>query len=432
MTLSAPTASAPRRASRLPGPFAALRHRDYRLLWSGMISSSTTLWMEQVAYGWLVLQLTNSPFLLGFVGFCRALPTLLFSLFAGVLADRLDRRRVLLAGQSVTWATITTLALLTTTGLVQVWHVFVAAFLAGSAQAFNLPTRQAIINDAVGKEDLPQAIALNSLSFNVAKVIGPSIAGVVVATLGTTAVFWTESVLLLFTLLTTFLLRLPPRPPLPAERSPLRDLAEGFAYVRRDRYILGLMLAAGVPVLLAWPYQTLLPVVARDALGSGAEGLGVLMSASGIGAIATILGAAALRQRGRRQTVQFLAMAAFGVLLVLFASSSQLWLSTLIIAGITGSSILYNILNQTALQTYVDDRVRGRVLGIYLLVMGLNPIGALVFGGVADHFGIRLTLFFMGVLTVSAAGLIYWLNPALRQQEGERLPRPARQVRPGG
>jgi predicted MFS family arabinose efflux permease len=397
--------------------FSALRHRNYRLIWSGMLATSTTMWMEQLAYGWLVLELTNSPFLLGFVSFCRAIPTILFSLWGGVLADRIDRRRLLLVCQTLTWATITALAVLTSLRLVAVWHVFLAAFLAGTAQSFNLPTRQSIVNDAVGKDDLPNAIALNSLSFNVSKVVGPSVAGIIVAAAGTAAVFWTESAIMLFALATTVVLRLPPRSFEPSDQSPVQDMLDGFRYVRRDAVILGLMLAAAAPVLLAWPYQTLLPVIARDALGTGPEGLGVLMSASGIGAIVTISLMVFFGQRGRRQLVQFVAMIAFGVFLMLFALSTQLWLSVLIIACITGSSILYNILNQTAVQTYVPDHIRGRVMGIYMLAMGLNPIGALAFGAIAGAVGVQPTVLLMGALTVAAAVLIFWRNPALRQAE---------------
>ncbi|MCS6802759.1 MAG: MFS transporter [Chloroflexota bacterium] len=414
MTIRAAPASAstPRRTG-----FSALRHRNYRLLWSGMLATSTTMWMEQLAYGWLVLELTNSPFLLGFVSFCRTVPTILFSIWGGVLADRLDRKRLLLLCQTLTWATITALALLTTLRLVEVWHVFLAAFLAGTAQSFNLPTRQSIINDAVGKEDLPNAIALNSLSFNVSKVIGPSIAGIIVGAAGTAAVFWTESAIMLFALVTTLFLALPPRPFEPSDQSPLRDLADGFRYVRHDALILGLLLAAAAPVLLAWPYQMLLPVLARDAIGTGPEGLGILMSASGIGAIVTISLMVFLGQRGQRQRVQFVAMVAFGVFLMLFSQSTHLWLSVIIIAFITGSSILYNILNQTALQTSVPDRIRGRVMGIYMLVMGLNPLGALLFGALADAVGVQPTVLLMGALTVLAAVLLFWWHPALRRAE---------------
>lgn len=382
-----------------------------------MLATSTTMWMEQLAYGWLVLELTNSPFLLGFVSFCRTVPTILFSIWGGVLADRLDRKRLLLLCQTLTWATITALALLTTLRLVEVWHVFLAAFLAGTAQSFNLPTRQSIINDAVGKEDLPNAIALNSLSFNVSKVIGPSIAGIIVGAAGTAAVFWTESAIMLFALVTTLFLALPPRPFEPSDQSPLRDLADGFRYVRHDALILGLLLAAAAPVLLAWPYQMLLPVLARDAIGTGPEGLGILMSASGIGAIVTISLMVFLGQRGQRQRVQFVAMVAFGVFLMLFSQSTHLWLSVIIIAFITGSSILYNILNQTALQTSVPDRIRGRVMGIYMLVMGLNPLGALLFGALADAVGVQPTVLLMGALTVLAAVLLFWWHPALRRAE---------------
>jgi MFS family permease len=395
----------------------ALRHRNYRLLWSGMLATSTTMWMEQLAYGWLVLELTNSPFLLGFVGFCRAIPTILFSLWGGVLADRIDRKRLLLVCQSLTWATITSLALLTSLRLVEVWHVFFAAFLAGTAQSFNLPTRQSIVNDSVGKDDLPSAIALNSLSFNVSKVIGPSVAGIIVAAAGTAAVFWTESAIMLFALATTFLLSLPPRSFAPSDQSPLQDLIDGFRYVRHDAVILGLMLAAAAPVLLAWPYQTLLPVIARDALGTGPEGLGILMSASGIGAIVTISLMVLLGQRGQRRLIQLVAMIAFGGFLMVFSQSTMLWLSVIVIACITGSSILYNILNQTAVQTYVPDRIRGRVMGIYMLAMGLNPIGALAFGALAGAIGVQPTVLLMGALTVVAAILIYWRNPALRHAE---------------
>ncbi|MCS7001439.1 MAG: MFS transporter [Dehalococcoidia bacterium] len=405
------------------GPFVALRSPNYRLLWMSMFGTSATLWMEAVAYGWLILELTNSPFLLGLVGFARAIPNVVFALWGGALADRLDRKRVLTICQAVMVTTAVAVAALTTVGWIAVWHVFVASVVAGIAQSFNLPARQSIIGDSVAKQHLGNAIALNSLAFNVSRVIGPAIAGVLVATVGTAGVFWLQSAALLGVMVATFALRLPPRPYEAPKQSTWHDITDGVVFVRNDPLVRGLMALLAIPVVLAWPYQTLLPVFARDVLGAGPDGLGVLMSAAGVGAIIAVSTLVFAGDFRHRALAQYLLAFLFGLGLVVFALSTTLIGSVALIALLAGSSIAYNVMNQTAVQQYTPNAVRGRVLGIYQLVMGLMPVGSLIAGAAADAIGAQLTVLIMGLLTMLAIPLIVWTNPALRRLDFPTTPR---------
>ncbi len=398
------------------GPTAALAFPTYRILWFGMLGSSSVNWMEQLAHGWLILELTDSPFLLGFIGFARSIPAILFSVWGGVLADRVERKKLLMICQIVIWTNVTIMAVLTITGIVEAWHVFAAAISTGVAQAFNLPARQSMVNDAVPKPMLGNAIALNSTAFNISRVMGPSLAGIIVAVMGVKGVFIFESIVMLGVMYQTSRLSLPKRIVDTAGRgSPWQDVTSGFRYVAGNGVIRALLLLLIVPVVLAWPYQYLLPVFARDALGVGPEGLGLLMSSAGAGSLVSLVALVSAGDFKRKTLVQFAGVLGFCVFLVLFSTSRSLPLSMFFIAAASASAIVYNVLNQTLVQTFTPDEVRGRVLGIYQLIMGLNPLGSLLAGALASYYGAPATVFGMASLSLVLVSILLWRIPTLRR-----------------
>lgn len=387
------TAEMPELVVEKVGAFAALRYPNYRLVWFGMFGSSGAVWMEQLAFGWLVLDLTGSSLNLGITGLFRAMPMVLFSIWGGVLADRVNRRTMMLVSQCVSIVTILMLATLGSLHLLQVWMVYIFAFTVGTAQSFNVTSRQSIVGDVVPLQILPNAIALNSLAFNVSRVLGPSFGGLLVAWLGTIGVFWFETVLLAFLIFSTYKLQLPERIRTTDEqRSPLDDLREAIRYVSGDSYIKGLMLIAAVPVLFILPYQQMLPVFARENLQIGADGLGILMSAAGIGAVIMLLILVTLGDHPVRGILQTVCVIAMPIVLILMVNSTSFPLVLFLMAVMTACSITYNVINQTLVQTHTPPEVRGRVLGIYMLIMGTMPIGGLAIGALTDIVGLPRTL----------------------------------------
>jgi MFS family permease len=394
--------------------FAALAYRDYRLLWTGNVLTQTGQWMQQVATGWLVLELTDSPTYLGLVGFARGIPMLFMSLPAGVLADRVDRRVLLITTQVLAAALATLLAVLVATDLVRPWHVLVLAFLSGSVMSFIFPTRQALVPSLVPRDMLANAVALNSAGQNSTRVIGPSLAGMLIGLVGTAICFFIQAAGLVGAALMSIRLRLPPREVARARASAVENLLEGLHYIRGNPRISGLIGLAAIPTVLALPYMQMLPVVARDELGVGSSGLGLLMTASGIGALTGSLLYAAIgpiRNEGRALVTM---AALFGVVLALFAFSSWLPLSLMLVACTSLVSSIYMSLNNTVLQMNVSDELRGRVMSVYLMTWGLMPFGTLPMGAVADAFGAPVALAAGGLASTFVVLLIAMRLPSLR------------------
>ena len=254
--------------------FGSLRHRNFRLLWTGNVATQGGYWMFSVAQGWLVLELTSSnPALwLGAVAFAGGIPLLLFPLIGGVVADRFDRKKLLLIYQSFSTLYITVFAILVTFKLVEIWHVLVVAFLFGSTMALNIPLRQALVPSLVGKEDLMNATALNSVGFNAMRVVGPAMAGVLISTIGTLGIFWIMVVLYVWAMLWIVQMELPPREPPKEHVHPFKNLTDGLRFMRGRPDLISLMLAISVPTLLALPYLYLFPLYAKNILGVGATG----------------------------------------------------------------------------------------------------------------------------------------------------------------
>ena len=410
------------------GIFASFQHRNYRLLWTGTVVTQNGQWMQQIALGWLILELTDSPAFLGFVGFARGLPMLFLALPAGVLADRISRRLILMSAQGAAAAVALLLTVLVFTDLIRPWHVIVISILGGSAMAFVAPTRQALVPSVVPRDAVANAVALNSAGQNATRIVGPSTAGLLIAWLGTAICFLVQSVGFIWALVMSYRLELPE----PAEvtqrarASVASNILDGFSYIRSLPVLAGLMIMAAVPTVLAMPYLQMLPVFARDVLEIGSTGLGMLMAASGAGALAGALLFAAYGQRIRRQGRFMVIMASlFGVWLALFAFSPWWQLSLVLVALTSGCSAVYMAQNNTVIQLMVADEYRGRVMSVYLMTFGLMPFGTLPMGALTEALGAPTAVAIHGILSTLVIILVALKLPALRNLVSTEPVRPA-------
>ncbi|CAN5770536.1 MFS transporter [soil metagenome] len=398
------------------GAFAALRHRNFRLFWFGQLFSLTGTWMQSTAQGWLVLELTNSELLLGLVTAASSLPVLLFTLYAGVVADRMEKRRIILAAQGAALVFALALGLLTGTGHITLGWILLLVLLFGTANAFEVPTRQSFFVDLVGKEDLTNAIALNSAAFNLTRVSGPAVACVLIGTVGIAAAFFLNALSYLGVIGGLLLIRLPKFRPPPRTQSTVENLREGFAWIRGNRLpktLVGLIAAFSI---LAFPYAMLLPVFARDVLGVGAPGLGALLSATGAGALAGGIALAVIGDRVRRGPLLLVSSLSFTSLLVAFAFSRSFTLSLVLLAAAGFTMILNNATTNALLQSLVPDALRGRVMSVYVFMfLGMTPVGSLQAGAVARWLGAPVALAGGGVVLLLVILIVWWRVPELRE-----------------
>jgi len=391
----------------------ALRHRNFQLFFSGQLVSLIGTWMQNVAQAWLVYRLTGSSLLLGAVGFANQIPVLLIAPFSGTAVDRSNRHRLVITTQTASLILAAILAWLTLSGYVRretIWTVFVLAVLLGIVNSFDIPGRQAFLVDMVGKEDLMNAIALNSSMFNGARVVGPAIAGILVAKIGEGWCFAANAVSYVAVIIGLLMMnvRCAPRS---GKGSPLEDIVEGFRWVNRTRVIRALLLLLGLISLVGMPYTVLMPVFADKILHGGARGLGILMGATGVGAL---LGALTLASKtGVRGLGRWVALscAGFGASLVLFSFSRWFWLSAALLLPAGYSVMLQMACSNTLIQTMVPDQLRGRVMALYsMMFMGMAPFGALFGGALAEQMGAPLTVALGGVACVMGA---IWFGRAL-------------------
>jgi MFS family permease len=404
---------------RIPA-FASLRHRDFRLFLSGQFLSQCGTWIEQVGTGWLVVTLSDSPFALGLVFTLGSLPVLLFTLIGGVVADRVNKRRTIMLLQALMATEALALGILTATNTVTVHWVMVLAVFFGFLSAFEVPTRQAFVFDVVGKDDLMNAIALNSSAFNVARVIGPSIAGVLIAAVGLAACFFVNGASFLAVLAGLALMRTR-EPERTSDRPAMASaLREGFDYIRKERWPRTLVILTATITIFGSSFLLMLPVFAKDALKVGASGYGALLSGVGIGAAAAALVIASFGSRFRQGRLALSSAAAFGLSLMLLAPMPHLVPAMAIgmLAGCCMSAT--GISTNTLLQRLAPDHLRGRVMGFYSFVaLGMVPFGSLQAGWVSERFGVR-TSFFLNGCVITGTVLIVWLG-WLRRRRRERL-----------
>ena len=394
----------------------ALAHRNFRLFFIGQGISLIGTWMQNVGEGWLILTLTNSPFYVGLTSALSSLGVLLFSLYAGVIADRTDKRRFIVFMQVAFMLEAFAVAILVWTGVIQVWHVLTLATLLGIASAFDIPMRQSFVYDMVGKEDLMNAIALNSSLFNGARVIGPAIAGLLIGAVGIAACYFLNGLSFIAVIAGLLMMKLPRPQRVESTVSVWAGFREVLVYLRNDARLRVLMILTAILSIFGFPYLTMMPVFARDVLHQGAGGYGALTSSVGIGAVLGALGVALhssrIRARGR---LMLMGGTAFGILLILFAGSRSLGLS-MVLLGLAGCAmIVNNSITNTLLQMAAPDHLRGRIMGFYSFVfVGMAPFGAFLFGIVAEHTGVSTTIAAGGAIVAVAVTIAGLTVPTIR------------------
>ena len=399
----------------MPSTLRALRHRNFQLFFSGQLISLIGTWMQTTAQAWLVYRITGSSLKLGAVGFASQFPVFLVAPLGGIVADRFNRRRVVIGTQIASMVLALVLALLTLTGRVHVWHIFVLAALLGVVNAFDIPGRQAFLVDMVGKEDLMNAIALNSSMFNGARIIGPAIAGILVAKIGEGWCFFANGVSYVAVIIGLLMMRVERPARRASAASPWTHLLEGFRFVRYTAPIRAILLLLGLVSLVGMPYTILMPIFADKILHGGARGLGILMGATGVGAL---FGALTLASRsgvhGLGRWVAF-SCGGFGISLILFSWSRNFWVSAALLLPVGFSMMLQMSSSNTLIQAMVPDHLRGRVMALYsMMFMGMAPFGALLGGALADRLGAPITVAMGAVASIGGATLFGLQLPKIR------------------
>jgi MFS family permease len=403
----------PTLARRFP-VLRALRHRNYRLFLSGQLVSLVGTWMQSVAQSWLVYRLTGDPTLLGLVGFAGQVPVFLFAPLGGSLADVKDRHRIIVIAQAAMMGLAFVLAALTLGGWVQLWEIFVLASLMGLVSAFDIPARQSFLVEMVGKDDLMNAIALNSSMVNGARIVGPAMAGLIVAAVGEGWCFFINGVSFLAVLGGLLAMDRAGRAvvvPSGQRPSPLGHVAEGFGFVARATPIRALLLLLGLVSLMGMSYSVLMPVFVGQILHGGPKGLGLLMGSTGVGALLGALSLAVRRGvRGLGRWVS-LASAGFGLSLIAFSLSRTFWLSAVLLVPTGYAMMVQMASSNTLIQAMAPDRLRGRVMAVYsMMFMGMAPFGALLAGVLARTFSAPVAVRIGGIACVlgSAAFAVQW------------------------
>jgi MFS family permease len=400
------TAGVPSAQSR--SKYGALAFREFRLLWAGLIISNTGSWMQYLAQGWLVVELaenaSKAALFLGLVGLVRALPVLLLSGFAGALADRMDRRKILVFAQTVMGSSALVLGVLVTFGVARIWEVMLLAAISSAGAAFDAPTRQSMVPLIVGRQELMNAIGLNSAAFNGPAIIGPAIAGVLVATIGLAPCFFINAASYVAVLVAVGLMT--PKPPIARDGRPgiWHEMVEGGRYVLESRPALGIIVLSTIVALVARPYIALLPAFAKSVVGGGPAALGLLGSAAGAGALGGSITTAFLGLRHHRGVLLLTCAAASGAALTGFAfTRSEVWAAAALI--ILGCAImLFMGMANTLLQTYTSIEMRGRVMSLYTMTfLGLMPLGTWLLGSAASITSLPATLAVAGGVIVAVA-----------------------------
>lgn len=404
------------RLATIRSTFRTLSYRNFRLFFAGQGISLVGTWMQYVAMGWLVYRLTNSPFFLGVVGFASQIPTFIIGPFAGVIADRMNRHKILIVTQTLAMVQASILAVLTMTGSIQVWHIIVLGAFLGCINALDIPVRQSFLVEMVEKkENLGNAIALNSLLFNSARLIGPSIAGVIVAFFGEGVCFLVNAASFLAVIASLAAMRVKPHQGTPKSVRIVDGLKEGLVYVFGSLPIRMILLLLGVISLMGMSYVVLMPVFARDILRGGPETLGFLTASAGVGAlVATVYLASRKTIVGLGRLIPSSA-ALFAVGLIAFSLSRVLWLSMALLAVIGFGMMVNMAASNTILQTITDDDKRGRVMSFYTVAfLGMAPIGSIVTGALASKIGVTYTLVIGGSLSIIASAVFWSKLPLLR------------------
>ena len=389
--------------------FRAFHYRNFRLMWAGAFTSTTGAFVQEVAQSWLVYTLTESAFLLGLTAFLNGAPILLFSLLGGVAADRMDRRKLLLFSQYVQTLSAFALALLLWWDVIAVWHIMAAAFVTGVGQAFGGPAYQALIPSLVEEEDLPNAIALISIQFNLARVVGPVVGGLAFTTLGAAACFGINGLSFLAVIVSLLIIRLR-FVPKKTEARVLQSLQQGLSFVYRHHSLLALVLLSTITAFLAVPLIMLLPVFARETYGLEAQGYSTMMAFSGAGAVMGALFVAWLGNAPRKGRTSLAMQMVLGVTTLTFALSTHLWLGCAFIFLAGGAILAVFALLNSLVQLLAPEEMRGRILSVYHTAFrGAMPLGNLTVGSLANRFSAPLVIAANGVILFLIA-LVYLIR----------------------
>jgi MFS family permease len=399
---------------RLGPTFRSLRHRDFRLIWFGTLFGGGGQWVQQATLGWLAYQLTGSALVLGVVNGLRSLPMLALGPFAGVAADRFDRKHLMLTTQMGVALVSAAFAVVLLAGQVQVWHLYTVTALSGAAWAFTMPVRHSVIPSLVPRADLMNALALNSAGFSLSRVVGPAIAGFLIAAFGPGENFLLQSLLFLAVGVMVVMARIP-EAVRANETSVVANIKEGAAFIWRHRTVRTQLFLALAPVVAGLPYSALLPIYATDILDVGPGGFGLMMGAPGIGAVLGTLTLASVERVERKGRVLLVSAFGFGLFIVLFAVSRSfpLSLAWLFLLGL--AQMVYFTTNSAILQLATPEELRGRVMGVYLLNQGLMPFGSLLAGALADLLSAPTAVAIMGAVVMLMA-VVFWVgSPGLRR-----------------
>ena len=404
------------KSSKINSTFSALSYPNYRLWFIGQMFSLVGTWMQSTAQGYLVYQITQSAAFLGYVSFANGLPTWLFTLYGGVIADRIPRRKMLVITQSSMMVLAVILAALTFTNTVQPWHIIVLAFLLGTANAFDTPARQSFVTEMVDRKDMTNAIALNSTMFNIGTVVGPAIAGLVYALFGPGWCFTINAISFIAVIFALALMKLSNIVPAPSGDSAIKELKEGVAYALHDNTIRSLLIHLGVIGVFGFGLLTLLPAWAVDVLKGDVTTNGLLLSARGIGSLIGALMIAYIGSRGTRGKIWSIGYFFTPIFFILFAFTRWVPLSLAVMVAIGWAAMAMLNTTNALIQSHVPDQLRGRVMGVYALVfMGGTPVGSLIAGWSADKYGEPITVIAFSCVFMAMAILVFFLHPELRK-----------------
>ena len=397
-------------------PFRTLQvHRNFRLFWTGQTVSLIGTWMQQVGQGWLALELTNSAFMVGLVSAAGSFPVLLLSLYGGVVADRRSKLRIVIICQALLLIEAAALWWFTWTGRINIGWLLALTTLGGVISAFEIPARQSMIAELVSRDDLVDAIALNSGGFNLARIVGPSIAAIILVKYGLAWCFGINALSYFAVLSSLARIKLPPWMPVQYLVSPAEQLKQGLRYIRSSRAVSGLMGVIAVYSIFGFQYLTMMPVVARDVLHTGASGYGLLLTFVGIGALTGALSLAGLGGRIRRGRLFNATAYAFAGLTILFSLMRTVHLAALVLLFLGLTMLINGALANGILQSVVPDELRGRVMATYVFVyVGFTPIGSFIAGAMARFVGVQWAIFTGGVVMLAYSLWAFWKYPEIR------------------
>jgi MFS family permease len=412
-----PATLAPEELPPAQGPLrlvSSLRYRDWRYLWCGLVTAQTGEWMDSIAINWLVWVQTGSPLALGTVNLVRGLPTMLYSLVGGVVADRVDRRTLMLMTRLGGLVATAAIASLATAGVLQLWQLYVLVALRGVTYAFDSPARGSLLGDLVPRSDILNAVALHSAVFNASRMVGPAIAGVLIAAVGAPFVLWIHAAACLVVIWTIFVIRVPARAAPTVATSAWGTFTDGVRYVWREPVVLMLMTTGILPFLFGQPYQTMLPVFATEVFDVGPQGLGLLNSGAAAGSLIGAFAISGLGDVRRKGLLMTLGLIGFGGFILLFSLTPWVLVGLVLLFTAGAAQQLYATTNSSLVQIIVPTEYRGRVMGLHQLDRGFIPIGAFLIGVLAEVVGApHATTIMGGCLVAMGLILLTWI-PRMR------------------